>query len=235
VSMTLKSPTRFCTDQAIKYLIDKYCPKHNAAILDVGCGNGNYYQFFNSCGIEGSYLGIDVKDNWSCQTKVENDLQISFLVHDAEKLQGFNQRFNFIIAIQSLEHIKNDLEAIKGMGMCLKDKSYIMLAVPSKYSFFLYAFHGYRRYNISKIKQSANKNGLRVVEQFRVGGLINFFLHFILWTIPAVLLNIQIWKFYKKSKFRIDLITKLERLSLSIDKVFCWLEGGYVVVLEREG
>ena len=233
--MSLESPIRFCTNQAIKYLINKYCPKHNATILDVGCGRGHYYQCFSSCGIKGSYLGIDINEHESWQAKEENGMQISFLVHDAEKLQGLNQKFDFAIAIQSLEHIKNDTEAIKSMGMCLKDGGHIILTVPSKYSFFLYAFHGYRRYSISEIKRPASKNGLGIEEAIKIGGLTSFLLHFILWTIPAVFLKIKIWEFYKKSKFLIDLITKLEWLSLSADKIFCLLEGGYAVVLKRKG
>lgn len=231
--MTLESPTRFCTNQAIEYLIDKYCLKHNAAILDVGCGEGNYYQFFRACGIKGSYLGIDINQHESWQAREENGMQISFLVHDAEKLQGLNQKFDFAVAIQSLEHIKNDVKAIKSMGMCLKGRGYILLTVPSKYSFFLYAFHGHRRYSLPEIRRLASKNGLGIEKVIKIGGLTSFLLHFILWTVPAVLLKIRIWEFYKNSKFLIALITKLERLSLSVDKIFCLLEGGYAIVLKR--
>ena len=232
--MSLESPTRFCTNQAIKYLINKYCPKHNATILDVGCGRGHYSQFFSLHGIKGSYLGIDINEHESWEAKEANGMQVSFLVHDAEKLRDLNQKFDFIVTIQFLEHIKNDVEAIKNMRMCLKDGGYIMLTIPSKYSFFLYSFHGYRRYSIPEIKLLANKNGLCIEEAIRIGGLTSFLLHFVLWTIPAVLLKIEVWKFYKKSKPLIHLIAKLERLSLSIDKIFCLLEGGYAIVLKGE-
>lgn len=110
-----------------------------------------------------------------------------------------------------------------------------MLTIPSKYSFFLYGFHGYRRYSIPKIKRLANENGLDIIEAIKLGGLTSFLLHFILWTIPAVLLGIEIWAIYKKSKFLMSLIPKLERLSLSIDKTLCLLEGGYAIVLKKRG
>ncbi len=232
----IESPARFCTDNTIKHLIDKYCQKNNATILDVGCGKGNYHQYFTSHAIKGSYLGIDIKAHEAWQTeKEENGMHISFLVYDAEELQNLNHKFDFIIAIQSFEHIKNDGKAIKGMKMCLKDDGYMMLTIPSRYSFFLYGFHGYRRYSIPKIKRLANKNGVYVVEAIKLGGLTSFILHFVLWTIPAVLLKIGIWEFYKKSEFLMDLIAKLEKLSLSIDKTFCLLEGGYAIVLKKKG
>jgi len=151
--------------------------------------------------IRGSYLGININEHASWETKEANGMRISFLVHDAEKLGGLNQEFDFIVAIQSLEHIKNDVEAIKGMRMCLKDGGYIMLTIPSKYSFFLYSFHEYRRYSIPEIMLLANRNGLCIEEAVKTGGLTSFLLHFILWTIPAVLLKIEIWKFYKKVNF----------------------------------
>jgi len=233
--MTLESPTRFCTDKAIRHLIDKYCPKHNAAILDVGCGKGYYYQFFKAQGIQGSYLGIDVKQRESWQDREEDGMRISFLVHDAEKLTELNRQFDFTVAIQSMEHIKNDTEAVRGMGMCLKNGGYILLTVPSKYRLFLYAFHGYRRYSIAQIKRLAIKNGLGIEETIKIGGLTSFVLHFILWTVPAVLLKIRIWEFYQKSKFLSRLITMSERLSLPVDKILSLLEGGYAIVLKKEG
>lgn len=232
--MILESPTRFCSDEAIKYLIGKYCPKNNVAILDVGCGKGRYYQYFTSCGIKGSYLGIDIKGHEAWQTRDENGMYLSFLVYDAENLQNLNQKFDLIIAIQSFEHIKDNVEAIKGIKTCLREEGHIILTIPSKYSFFLYAFHGYRRYSIPKLKRLANENGLYVIETIKLGGLSSFLLHFILWTVPAIAFKIPIWRFYKKSKFLVGLISKLERLSLPVDKVFCLLEGGYAIVLKKD-
>ncbi len=57
MSITLDCPARDCTNQAIKYMINKYCPKHDAAILDVGCGKGHYHEYLSSCDIKGTYLG----------------------------------------------------------------------------------------------------------------------------------------------------------------------------------
>lgn len=230
----IKSPARFCADEAIKYLINKYCRKSNAAILDVGCGKGHYYRHFTSHAIKGSYLGIDVKKHETWQAKEEHGIRISFLEHDAEKLQNLNQQFNFIISIQSLEHMENETQVIKGLRICLKKGGYIMLTIPSEYSFFLYSFHGYRRYSIPKIRRLAIKNGLYVVEAIKLGGLTSSLLHFVLWTIPTILLRVSIWEFCRKSKFLINLIARLERFSLNIDKTFCLLESGYAVIFKRE-
>ena len=229
MNIAIASPTRFCTNRAIQYMINKYCPKRNAAILDVGCGKGHYHQFFSSSDIQGSYLGVDIKKQESWQTKEENGMQIEYLVHDAEKLPDLNRKFNFIVAIQSLEHILNDAEAMKGMRMSLNNDGHITITVPSKYCFFIYPTHGHRRYSLPIIKRLAGKSSLRIEEIVRIGGLINFVLHFILWTIPSAF-NIKIGKYYRKKLISL-LINRLERLSVHIDKVFCLFEGGYAVTL----
>lgn len=229
------SPTRYCTDNAINLLIRKYCHLQNVAILDVGCGKGQYYQYFTSRAIKGSYLGIDVKGHEAWQTKEEQGLQISYLVHDAEELQNLNRKFDFIIAIQSFEHIKHDGKALRGVRTLLKTEGHLMLTVPSKYSFFLYGFHGYRRYSIPKLKRLAKESGLYVIEIMKLGGLTSFLLHFILWTIPAILLRVPIWQIYKKSLFLNNSIAKLERFFVVIDEQFRFLEAGYAVILEKGG
>ena len=83
-------------------------------------------------------------------------MQIEYLVHDAEKLPDLNRKFNFIVAIQSLEHILNDAEAMKGMRMSLNNDGHITITVPSKYCFFIYPTHGHRRYSLPIIKRLAD-------------------------------------------------------------------------------
>ena len=189
MTVTILSPTRYCTNQAIEYMIDKYCPKDNVTILDVGCGKGNYSQFFSSQQIEGSYLGIDIEKHESWQSREENNTQIDYLVYNAEELQDFDRKFDFIISVQSLEHIMNDTVAVKGMTTCLNDGGHITLTVPSKYYFLLYPKHGYRGYKLADIKRLATENGLHIEEIIKIGGLTNIILHFVLWTIPEELMG----------------------------------------------
>lgn len=235
----IASPVRFCTDETIIHLIDKYCPQNNVTILDVGCGKGYYCSYFTLLGIKGSYMGIDVKkyETWDKQKIKQNDIydmDIHFLVYDAEKLQNLSKRFDFIISIQSLEHIRNDKETVKGMAHCLKKKGYILLTIPSRYSYLLYGPHGYRRYSVSSIAQVGHKNGLSVVEIIKIGGISTFIIHFIAWTVPAVIFRTKIWELYKTSKFITNLITKMEKYAHFLDKYARLTEGGYAVVLKKK-
>lgn len=229
----LASPIRFCTDQAITYLISKYCPLTNTTILDIGCGNG-YYHYFISKGVSGSYLGIDIKRKQTWKDRKEGDLEISFLEYDAQKVGELNRRFDFISSIQSLEHVKDDEKVFEEMNKCLDINGRIMITVPSRFSFFLYGNHGERRYSLGEIDQRARKNGLTVVETIKIGGLYSFLLHFILWTIPAVGFKIKSWKLYEKSRFIKNSISKLELTSQVLDKYFPLFEGGYAVLLQKQ-
>ena len=233
MTVTILSPTRYCTNQAIEHMISKYCPKDNVTILDVGCGKGNYSQFFSSQQIEGSYLGIDIEKHESWQSREETNTQIDYLVYNAEELQDFDRKFDFIISVQSLEHIMNDTVAVKGMTTCLNDGGHITLTVPSKYYFLLYPKHGYRGYKLADIKRLATENGLHIEEIIKIGGLTNIILHFVLWTIPAAF-GIEIWKSYKKSRLILGLINRLESLSFHIDKLLRLLESGYAIVLKKQ-
>lgn len=229
----IKSPSRFCIDKTIEYLTNKYCPKDRAVILDVGCGEGHYYQFFTSQGIKGSYFGIDIQQGPAWQEKREFRIDIAYSVYNAENLENLNRRFNFIISIQVLEHIRDDEKAIKGMSKCLEPGGKVLLTVPSKFSLLLYGPHGHRRYNLRKMRQLAEKSGFAVEEAMKIGGLCSFFLHFNTWTLPAIVLRLKIWRLYRKYTFLSKLIFKMEKAAYRLDKYLRVFESGYGVILKK--
>ncbi len=234
MSARAESPSRLCANSAIDRLIGRYCPRQNAAILDVGCGDGLYYGFFASRGIAGHYAGVDIKAHPLWQDRREGGLDISYAVCDAENLADLNGGYDFIIAIQSLEHMENDAAALNSMKDCLRNSGLILVTVPATCSFALYGPHGHRRYSLSSIRKLARDNSLTVIEAVRLGGAANFVLHFILWTIPAVFLKVKIWRFYQKSRRVVNLIERLWRLSLNIDRTLPFAAAGYAVVLKSE-
>lgn len=229
----IKSPSRVCLDETIEHLVGRYCPKHGAAILDVGCGQGRYYQYFVSQARRGTYLGIDIKQSPAWQNKTENGLNVSYSSYNAENLENFNQKFNFIISIQALEHIKYDEKAIKGINKCLLTAGRALITVPSKFSFFLYGPHGHRRYGLKSIQRMAEKAGLAVEETIKIGGLCSFLLHFLTWTIPAIIFRLKIWRLYRRYEFLGKLLFKMEKAAYRLDKCLRIFESGYAVMLKK--
>jgi len=230
---TPKSPSRFCLDQTIKNLINKHCPHKGLAVLDVGCGQGDYCLYFTSIGCVGSYLGIDIQKNNSWLNRIENNLDISYSVLNAEGLENLNQSFNFIISIQALEHIQYDEKAIKGINKRLQSQGIFLLTIPSKFSLLLYGPHGHRRYSIQDIRKLAQKTGFIIKEIKKVGGAFSFCLHFLIWTFPAIICRFKIWRLYNKYNFLNKLIFKMERLAWRLDKYAQCFESGYVIILKK--
>ncbi|MDD4990306.1 MAG: class I SAM-dependent methyltransferase [Candidatus Pacebacteria bacterium] len=228
-----KSPSRYCVDSAIGYLISKYCPQKEARVLDVGCGEGDYCQYFISHKCQGRYFGIDILKSSSWQNRTENGLDISYAVYDAQNLENLARTFNFIISIQSLEHIEDDEKVMRGVHKCLEREGVFLLTIPSKASFFLYGPHGFRRYNIDRIRQLAQKSGFVVEKIIKVGGLSNFFLHFLTWTFPAIILRLKIWRLYDKYRFLNKLLFQAEKAAFTLDKHFKFLESGYAAILKK--
>ena len=228
-----KSPSRFCLDKEIEYLISQYCPQKGLSVLDVGCGEGDYCLYFISRKCQGKYFGIDILKSSSWQNRTENGLDISYAVFDAQSLENLNQSFNFIVSIQALEHIPDDEKAVKGINKCLEKTGIVLLTIPSKASFFLYGPHGFRRYNIAQIHQLAQKSGFIVEEIIKVGGFCSFFLHFLTWTFPAIILRLKIWRLYDKYSFLNKLLFQTEKAAYILDKRLGFLESGYAIILRK--
>ena len=232
--MDLISPIRFVTNRYILKAIESYCPQKDALILDIGCGNG-YHEFFIENQVKGSYLGTDINKRYSWHKISENieGLNINFKEYNAESIDEINGTFNFICAFQSFEHIIDNSKVLSGMFKLLSEDSYILITVPSIYSYLLYGNHGYRRYNIKAIASLASEAKLDVLEINKLGGEFSFILHFILWTIPAIILNLPVWNLYSVLGFS-KLILLLEKSALYIDKYLPLFEGGYSVILQKK-
>ena len=61
------TPFRYWITKYLPKMIQSICPKSNADILDLGCGQGQYAELIKSLPINGSYIGIDLdrRENWN--------------------------------------------------------------------------------------------------------------------------------------------------------------------------
>jgi len=179
------TPFRYWINQNVRDYISKYCPDKNATILDIGCGWGRYSEFFTDLHIKGKYLGIDINrsEYWKCYIK--DGLEIKYKEFDAMMISNIELQFNFAISITSLEHIKDDMKALKEIKKALFYNTYILLIVPSRFTLFLYGKnHGYHRYSRKSLLKLASASELQIVELIPIGGLPSYIFHFI-WTIPG--------------------------------------------------
>jgi len=216
------SPAKYALNKVVVSTLKSLCTKP-LKVLDVGCGNGNYANFFKPLGC--SYCGIDIKKypEWTTDC----------MVFDAAYLNLFWGKYDLIISIHSLEHIRDDFKTVQGMASRLKENGVILLALPGESSFLLYPGHGYRRYGIAGIKELAKKSGLIVDRIIATGGMVSSALHLFTWTIPS-LRGAKVSLFLKKHAVLVEVFYKLEQLTCKVDDLVRCLPSNYVVKLVKE-
>ncbi|MCC5907014.1 MAG: class I SAM-dependent methyltransferase [Balneolaceae bacterium] len=107
-------------------------------LLDAGSGFGQYDYFLlkNFPGI--SIDSVDVKEEYLEDNKrffdgdIENG-RIRFQKLDLLELDALNE-FDMVICIDVLEHIENDVKAIRNLSRSLKRNGYFLMHSPSHYS-----------------------------------------------------------------------------------------------------
>lgn len=113
--------------------IKKHLEKH-LEILDAGCGEGNISLILAQK--NHSVWGIDVSKKSIILAKKKAKIlnlqnRVVFLAGDLQKLT-IKKKFDVIICIEVLEHIKKDDSVIKNLFLHLKDGGLAIITVPSK-------------------------------------------------------------------------------------------------------
>lgn len=138
--------------------------KGNWQLLDAGSGFGQYDRFilhqFENVKVD----SIDVKENYLQDNRryFQNEIKkgrIQFYPADLLEFSS-EKKFDMVICIDVLEHIEQDVKAIKNMSQILKPGGYFLMHSPSHYSeedgdeddSFVgeHARPGYSRENITK-------------------------------------------------------------------------------------
>jgi len=248
------TPFRFCINRKLRTYIARFCPSNLAEILDIGCGEGKVVEVLKELKIDGNYLGIDIseKQRWSSIYSNEQ-LKVAFRVQDAHKLSTLGRSFNFCVSITSFEHFWDDERVLEGIKRVSFPGSYLVLIVPSKYSYWLYGRHGYRRYSKKQIATLAGKYRFQTIEIVKLGGGLAFGAHF-LWSSTARVLRITAKAIYYmgivKARTFYDCADNIMHLHLNsrrgkrihkrlqqcifiADRKLVFLESGYMCILKN--
>lgn len=100
----------------------------NKNILDVGCNEGYYGH--NNTEKTNRFYGLDIIEE---SLKIAAQKYASVEFYDLENLKelSFNQKFDFIIFGDVLEHIKNPIEVIAFFNKYLKKEGKIIISLPN--------------------------------------------------------------------------------------------------------
>lgn len=134
----------------------------NASILEVGAGTGGNIEMLKQFGcvtaMEGNLNGLN-------SIKKIKDINIiqGYLPDDSKHLK--NKEFDLIVLLDVLEHIENDVLALKILKMHLKETGKILLSVPANPR--LWSNHDiinkhFRRYTTKTLKLPIIEAGLKL-------------------------------------------------------------------------
>ena len=115
-------------------------------ILDVGCGSGSLLAHLREMGFT-DLTGIDP------YTEVRSDLGVTILRETVEKLPD-NETFDFIIANHSLEHMSDQLSALRKVSKLLSEGGMCIVRMPVKTDYF------WNRYGVNWLQLDAPRHCL---------------------------------------------------------------------------
>lgn len=146
----------------LKLIVEKYFnQKKNLRILDVGCGSGGNFEFLSNYGevhgVDNSLLAIKYAKNKAYK---------SLSKAEAERLPFPKQKFDLVLLLDVVEHIKDDKKALSEAKRVLKSDGAIIITAPAMP--FIWSKHDqmqghYRRYTKKMFRSLSQDTALKLV------------------------------------------------------------------------
>jgi ubiquinone/menaquinone biosynthesis C-methylase UbiE len=146
--------------QLLKQLLEKQPPQH---LLDMGCGTGQTLLFLKKQFPRSTLHGIDFSPLAVSLAKGHKLKNIRR--GRGEKLPYQNNSFDTVLMLDVIEHIKDDLAAVKEAKRVLKPGGKLIITTPALQ--FIWSDHDsnqghYRRYTRRQMRSLARRAGLRI-------------------------------------------------------------------------
>ena len=156
---------------------------------EFGCGSGKYALLLNKllgdklC----SYLGFDVKENKQWEKINLLNKKIEFQKINPSQTGSLLQGQNLLFTQSAIEHFQNDLSFFKKLNLYAeKNKCLQIHFIPSPFCLFTYLFHGYRQYNLFKIKKILSQFKSIRFTIYTLGGFWSNYVHLKWITLPTI-------------------------------------------------
>lgn len=195
-------------------------------ILEVGCGIGNFTKTLTEYG---EVFAIDINKDYLNETKKNtgDSARVGFGDIEIGKYNFGDQKFDCIVCLNVLEHIKKDKEALKNLYLLLKKNGYLTLLVPIHN--FLYgeidkSIGHLRRYNPVKLKFELKDLGFTIIKSRKLN-----FLGAIGWFIAG-----RILKDKQVSENKIKLFNLISPLVLFLENIMEPLIGTSVLIVAKK-
>jgi 2-polyprenyl-3-methyl-5-hydroxy-6-metoxy-1,4-benzoquinol methylase len=217
-------------DHFNRWMFDQFKDQLKGEILEIGSGIGNISQLV----IEKGHLitlsdynegySDDLKRKFSLHKNVREIIRLDLVHWDFEnKYFNYKEKFDTIFLLNVIEHIKDDLLAVKNCRYLLKEKGLLILLAPAYswlYSSFDQQLGHYRRYSLKSLKESLKKNQFEILSgsHFNFTGIVG-------WLLFGKLLNKKMLGSTEMSAFN-----KIVPFAKIIDKLLLKKAGLSVIV-----
>lgn len=172
-----------------RWIFDNIRPYIGRNVLEIGCGTGNLAQYIAGPGRR--ITGIDTEKNFvkqaSARFKGRNDIRImrcDFLKEGKKLKKG---SFDTVIMLNVLEHIEDDLRAVKKAAALLKSGGALVNLVPAMafaYGELDRQLGHYRRYQKESLRAVNSAAGLKEEKMFYMN-----FIGVFAWWLNSVVIN----------------------------------------------
>jgi 2-polyprenyl-3-methyl-5-hydroxy-6-metoxy-1,4-benzoquinol methylase len=144
-------------------ILRDFSGKNTKKVLDVGCGSGlmieEFDSLYNMYGLEKSRTAIKL-----CGKKHRSRIKIGSL---PISIPYRNKSFDCILALDVLEHIKQDKKSLLSIHKLLKKNGFVIITVPA-FMFLWSSFdeenHHHRRYTYIELKEKLENSGFKILK-----------------------------------------------------------------------
>lgn len=209
-----------------RWTVRKFEKYLKGKILEVGCGIGNFTKIVSKYG---EVFAIDIDKNHiiAAHQQVKGNAKVE--LGDIENGENFfnGQKFDAVICLNVLEHIKDDRKSLRNMYSILKKEGVLILLVPAHD--FLFgeidkSIGHYRRYNKTKLLKLLKSGGFKIIK----ARLLNMFGALGWWFAGKLLKNTGV------DKSKVKLFDAFAPIILPIEDVIEPPFGTSVLVIARK-
>jgi SAM-dependent methyltransferase len=175
-------------DRFNSWMFDQFKHQLKGEILEIGSGIGNISQLVTDKGFSITLSDYNeeycdfLKTKFSQNENVKGILNIELVDPNFhQKYFAYREKFDTIFLLNVIEHIKDDLLAVKNCGYLLKPDGHLVLLAPAYswlYSSFDKQLGHYRRYSLKSLKELLLKNDFTILSgsHFNFTGIVGWFL-----------------------------------------------------------
>lgn len=151
-----------------RWTVNKFKEFLNGDILEVGCGVGNFTINLTKYG---RLFAVDINESHIMEVSkdVRDMAEVGFgNIETGKYFFNDSQKFDTVVCLNVLEHIKDDKRALKNLHALLKKGGFLILLVPAHD--FLFgeidkSIGHYRRYNKKKLNNLVTDIGFKIIKE----------------------------------------------------------------------